>query len=78
MVKQCCLFHCSDSIVDVNYLLTECEDLYDSVGHVTPADVIMTSHSVNVNSLIQCFTQSDCVTSAEQLLQGYCYFHHCY
>ena len=58
-------------VVIVGLCLTEFEDnLHRIVRHVTPADVTVTSHDVSVNSLLPCFTQSDCVTAAEKLLRG--------
>jgi len=59
----------------------ECEHLQHTVGRVTSADddVILTSQTAGVDSLLHCSTQSDWVTAAEQLLRGhYCCCCYCY
>ena len=55
-------------------LLTECEGLQRGIGHVTPADDVLTSQNVGVNSPLHCCTQSDSVAAAEQLLYGHYFF----
>ena len=57
-------------IIDIDIdkcLSAECEDVQLRIGHVTSADVTLTSQS---NSLLHSHTLSDCITAAKQSLRG--------